>query len=571
MTGPAHASAVSLRLGTRGSALALAQTEIVADALRDRYPGLIIERVVIRTEGDVDKVSPLTQIGGRGVFTSALQEAVSRHEIDAAVHSAKDLPSEQPLGLALVAFLAREDPRDVLASRHGRSLAELPAHPTIGTSSRRRAVQIRALRPDATIVELRGNVDTRMRKALETDVDGIVLAAAGVRRMGFQDRVCEYLPLDRAVPSPGQGALAVEARADDTATVRLLAALDAPAVSAAVRVERAFLRAVGGGCTTPVGAYASLEGDRLRLRAMLASEDGARVEWADELLEAVNPEKRAAELAVRLLGRIRAAGGITFGYHPVAVVPEVDQAGTGGGIVVPAADAGQVPGTNGVAHLSSRPLAGLTVLVTRAQDQASELSAALRQAGAEPLALPTLRITAPTDPAPLDAALREIAARRYDWVVFTSANAVARVVARAGALNLDEASFAGTQVAAVGAAPAATLRAAGIAVDQVPERFRAEAVVGALAARGVGGPRVRYPRGNHPRDTLPHGLRAVGGERWAGKARLIDEQHAVAGVAEQGGEGGAGDPGADDERVEGEIRHGARPLSPARPRIERVL
>ncbi len=270
-----------LRFGTRGSALALAQTEALERAFRRRHPEVETARQIIQTEGDVDKTSPLTVIGGRGVFTSALQMALAGGTIDAAVHSAKDLPSERPAGLEISAFLLREDPRDVLVSRHGCPLAELPRSPLIGTSSRRRVAQVLAQRPDARIVDLRGNVDTRLRKALETDLDGIVLAAAGVTRMGCQHVITEYLPLDRSIPSPGQGALAVETRIQDEGPGRLIAGLDDPAVSVPVRVERAFLRGVGGGCTTPIGAHAQVMGCWVRLRCMLAAEDGQRVEWVD--------------------------------------------------------------------------------------------------------------------------------------------------------------------------------------------------------------------------------------------------------------------------------------------------
>ena len=483
-----------IRLGTRGSALALAQTALVIQALHARHPDLTIEPVVIRTEGDVDKTSPLTLIGGRGVFTTALQEALARGAIDAAVHSAKDLPSDQPPGLDLVAFPVRDDPRDVLISRHGQSLAALPPAPTIGTSSRRRAVQVRALRPDVQVIELRGNIDTRLRKAIATDVDGIVIAAAGVRRMGWADQIVEELPVAIAVPSPGQGALAVEARLADEATVSLLAALDAPTVSTAVRVERAFLRAVGGGCTTPLGAYAEVLDDRrVRLLAMLASEDGERVEWADETVQAADAESVAASLAVRMLALVRAAGGASFRYH--------------------AAPSGIAPLVAGAMHRNGngpRPLAGLTILVTRARDQAAPLSDALRAAGADPLELPTIRFADPADLAPLDDAIRGVAGARYDWVVFTSVNGVAQVLARAADLGVGAAALSHARVAAVGDTTADRLRSGGVRVDLMPEQFDAEAVVAALVARGIAGRRVLYPRADIARGAIPTGLRTAG-------------------------------------------------------------
>ncbi|CAA9558039.1 MAG: Porphobilinogen deaminase [uncultured Thermomicrobiales bacterium] len=477
-----------LRLGTRGSALARAQTQRVIDLLAGRTPSLPAEPRVIRTEGDVDKVSPLTLIGGRGVFTSALQEALARGEIDAAVHSAKDLPSEQPAWTALAAFPEREDPRDVLVSRHGTTLAGLPPRPIVGTSSRRRAVQVRLRRPDARIVDLRGNIDTRLRKALTTDVDAIVLAAAGVRRMGWADRVTEALPLDAFVPSPGQGALAVETRADDWTTLALVDAIDDPLVSRAVRVERAFLRAVGGGCTTPIGAHVSWDGERPRLRAMIASEDGERVEWADERLDDASAEEAAAEVAIRLLARVRAAGGMTFGYHPSPATPV----------------------RNGAHDATDRPLAGVGVLVTRARLQAAPLARALAERGAEPVLLPTIRIKGPADPAPLDAALHQMRAGGFDWVVFSSANGVDQVLERLG--DHATGTLAGCGIAAVGEATAAVLRGVGIGVDLVPDESVAEGLVAALAAHGVSGQRVLYPKADRARDALPEGLRALGAD-----------------------------------------------------------
>jgi hydroxymethylbilane synthase len=459
---------VPLRLGTRGSALALAQASRVADLLAERA-GRAANPVVIRTEGDVDKTSPLTVIGGRGVFTSALGDALLAGRIDAAVHSAKDLPSQGTPGLALVAFPEREDARDVLVSRHGLPLADLPPRPVIGTSSRRRAVQVLLARPDARIVELRGNVDSRLKKALspatgDGALDAVVLAAAGVRRMGWQDRVTAYLPIDRFVPSPGQGALAIETREDDRG-LSLWAAIDDPTVARAVRVERAFLRAIGGGCTSPVGAHVDAIGSGLRLRAMLATEDGMRVEWADERLDIHAPEDQAAAIAHSLLAAL--------GARRVAVrtLPRNEPA-------------------------TRRPsLAGAAVLVTRAAEQAPPLLAALRERGAEPLALPTIRIEPTAHPAPLDAALRRLASMGTDadWVVFASANAVEQVLARLDRLGLGAAVLRRVSVAAVGPATAAALGAAGVTGALVPARPDAAGTVAALAERGVAGRWVLVP------------------------------------------------------------------------------
>src|SRR5918997_7220433 len=244
-----------IRFGTRGSALALAQTNLAADRFRAAHPERVVEVHVISTEGDVDKTSPLTEIGGRGVFTTAIEAAILRGEVDAAIHSAKDLPPALHPAVPIVAYPDRDDPRDVLVSRHGVTLERLPAHPLIGTSSRRREVQILWLRPDARIVNIRGNIDTRLRKAQGPEFDGIVLAAAGIRRMGWHDWISEYFPVERVVPSPGQGAIAIQARAGSDASA-VLETIDDVSVSTAVGIERAFLAAVGAGCAYPIGAYA---------------------------------------------------------------------------------------------------------------------------------------------------------------------------------------------------------------------------------------------------------------------------------------------------------------------------
>ena len=472
------------RLGTRGSALALAQTAIVLHRLATTTVEAEWIPEVIRTEGDVDKTSPLTVIGGQGVFTSALQEALARHEIDAAVHSAKDLPSIEPDGLVLRAFPVREDPRDVLVSRHGVGLAGLPASPRVGTSSRRRAVQVQLARPDARIVELRGNIDTRLRKALDPaeNLDAIVIAAAGVLRMGWADRITEFLPLNRFIPSPGQGALAVEGRCDDRQVDAALARIDDARVSAAIRIERAFLAAIGAGCTTPVGAHAVEDGTGWRLRAMLAGEDGDRVEWADERVD-MPGEEAAAELAVRLLARVRATGGMTFGYRT-------------GPLIAP----GHADDDQGHAE-DRRPLRGRSVLVTRAAHQAEPLLEALRGVGGEPVALPTIEIVPPVDPGPLRKAVQEMAAGRYHWVVLTSANAVEQMVGANGGTFARE-TLGGARVAAVGAATAKRLQSFGIDVDLLPGRPDASALADALVPWCGAGCRLLYPHGDLARETI---------------------------------------------------------------------
>lgn len=268
-----------VRVGTRGSALALAQTALAITALTAVDPDTSYEAAIIRTEGDRDKVTPLTVIGGQGVFTVALQEALLCGDVDMAVHSAKDLPPHTPDGLLLAAFPERADPRDVFISRHGVRLVALPSGSRVGTSSRRRAVQAQAINPNVAIVELRGNLDTRLRKSTEPEYDGIIVAAAGLDRMGWRERITEYLPVWQFVPSPGQGALAIECRAEDGAICALLARIDHMPTRVAVTAERAALATIGAGCRMPFAAYAAVDDTALltEMYGMLADEDGTNL------------------------------------------------------------------------------------------------------------------------------------------------------------------------------------------------------------------------------------------------------------------------------------------------------
>lgn len=274
------AGLVTLRAGTRASALARWQTTRVSDAL-ERLTGVPSHPIVISTTGDRALDIPLPALGGKGAFTGELEQALREGRIDFAVHSLKDLPVVDPEGITVAAILSRDDPRDVVIARNGGSLAELPSGAVVGTSSNRRMAQIAALRPDVTIRPLRGNVDTRVRKALEGEYDAIVIAAAGVHRLGLAAHITEYLPFHQMLPAPGQGALAVQCRADDDAVRTLLMVLDDPAVRVPTTAERAFLSGLGGGCAAPIAALGeSFEGEgrrQLRLTGLVASLDGRRV------------------------------------------------------------------------------------------------------------------------------------------------------------------------------------------------------------------------------------------------------------------------------------------------------
>ncbi|MGH7636746.1 MAG: hydroxymethylbilane synthase, partial [Gemmatimonadaceae bacterium] len=261
-----------LVVGTRGSALAMAQTELVCTALRARHPGLRIRIERITTTGDVRADVPLSTLG-RGIFVSEIESALRERRIDFAVHSAKDLPSTLASELVLAAIPAREDARDVLVSRAG-TLRQLPFGARVGTSSPRRACQLRALRPDLDLRDMRGNVDTRLRKLAAGEFDAIVLAAAGLNRLSRADVVTDWLSPAIMIPCVGQGALAIETRADDTELVSLLSGLDDPQTRARVLAERAFLAELGAGCLAAVAAHATIENDRLELLAMIGGADG---------------------------------------------------------------------------------------------------------------------------------------------------------------------------------------------------------------------------------------------------------------------------------------------------------
>lgn len=270
-----------LRLATRGSALALAQATLVADALRGAAPGIEIELVRIQTEGDADRVTPLSVLGGRGVFVRGVEEALLDGRADIAMHSLKDVPTAPVDGLTLGAMLTRADPRDALIASGGRPLAALPAGARIGTSSQRRAALIHALRPDLQVVEVRGNVDTRLRRVADGDLDAVVLATAGLERLGRLNEATQLFEAMEFLPAPGQGVIAVECRADDLDTLALLTLVDDAPTRVAAEAERGFLAALGTGCTLPVGAYAQVDGDLVALRAMLASDGGGAPMFGD--------------------------------------------------------------------------------------------------------------------------------------------------------------------------------------------------------------------------------------------------------------------------------------------------
>jgi len=288
-----------IRIGTRGSALALTQARWTLRALEGQATGRPVELVIIKTSGDRFVDRPLSAIGGKGLFVKEIEEALSEGRIDCAVHSMKDVPAELAPGLTIAAVPARVDPRDVVLSRTGAPLSELPAGARLGTSSLRRMALVRAFHAGLEIVPLRGNVDTRLRKLDAGELDAIVLAAAGLQRLGITRQNVEKLDPKHFVPAIGQGALAIETRLTDIPDEVL--ALEHAPTRAATEAERAFLLAVGGSCHTPLAAHATLDGEGLHLRALIASPDGQRVIRGERSGDAVEAAALGASLAEELL------------------------------------------------------------------------------------------------------------------------------------------------------------------------------------------------------------------------------------------------------------------------------
>jgi hydroxymethylbilane synthase len=290
-------------IGTRGSPLARWQAEWVRSALRERFSGTEVELLVIKTQGDRILDVPLAQVGGKGLFVKEIEEALLAGRVDLAVHSMKDMPGEIPAGLAVGAVPEREIPTDVFISRDGRGLQETPSGGAVGTSSLRRAAQLRHLRPDLQIVPLRGNLDTRLRKLDQGNLAAVVLAAAGVKRLGLAQRITEYLSPELVLPAVGQGALCIQIRAHDPRIRSMVAALDHPATRAAVGGERAFLRRLEGGCQVPVAGYGSIAQGQFTLTGLVADLDGGTV-IKHRLSGAVaDAERIGCELAEILLSR----------------------------------------------------------------------------------------------------------------------------------------------------------------------------------------------------------------------------------------------------------------------------
>lgn len=454
-------------IGSRGSQLALWQARHISALLAELGTETRIE--VIKTTGDKITDVPLAQVGGKGLFTKEIEEALLEGKIDLAVHSLKDMPADLPDGLTLAGIPEREDPRDALV---GRTLSELKPGHKVGTSSLRRVAQIHALGIGVATEMLRGNLDTRLRKLDEGKYDAIILAAAGLRRLGWEGRIRECIPVETMCPAVGQGALAIETRADDGQAHRLARQLEHAETRIAVTAERALLAVLGGGCQVPIGAYARVDGPSVHLRAIVASPDGARVVQDDIVGSASDAGRIGEQLARRLLDR--GAREILAGVY-------------------------SSPGAQRL------PLFGKRIVVTRDRSQAMELAEPLKALGAEPILLPVIEIRAASGPsplgrAPLDQAITQLDA--YDWLIFTSVNGV-RYFAEALDRSSADLRSLRAKLCAIGPATRAALEELHLKVDRMPKEYVAESLVEAFAGDDLHGQRILLPRAAVARDLVP--------------------------------------------------------------------
>ena len=293
----------TLKIATRQSPLALWQANYVKDRLQQLYPDLTIELVPMVTKGDVILDSPLAKIGGKGLFVKELENALLNKEADIAVHSMKDVPMQFPEGLGLAVICQREDPRDAFVSHSYRTFAELPQGAVVGTSSLRRQCQLKALRPDLDIRSLRGNVGTRLSKLDNGDYDAIILASAGLIRLGLADRIASFIDVEQSLPAAGQGAIGIECRTDDMQVQALLAPLADAETTYCVRAERAMNNHLQGGCQVPIGGYAVLQQGQLYLRALVGDIDGSRIIRAEGKSAVENAEVLGVKIAEQLLAQ----------------------------------------------------------------------------------------------------------------------------------------------------------------------------------------------------------------------------------------------------------------------------
>lgn len=448
----------------------------------EHHPGLQVETVIIRTTGDRFVDTPLKEIMGKGVFVKEIEEALLEGRIDFAVHSMKDLPTETALGLAIVAVVEREDCRDAFIGREKGSLKDLPPGSKIGTGSLRRKVQILHHRPDVVVSPIRGNVDTRLRKMDQGEVDALVMAVAGLKRIQCEGRISEILEPDVCLNAVAQGALGLEAR-EGSDLSELVRFLHHGSTSTEVLAERAFLRRLGGGCQVPVGARGLVTGQRLRLLGVVGDPDNGRL--VSESVE--GDTEQAEQLGKELAERLLAAGAGEF------LAPGRIDVGVGG-----------------VGSLQGAPLSGRRVVITRPRHQSAAFAQRIKRLGGQVLEFPTIEIAPPENYGPLDKAIAEV--EKYDWIIFTSANGVERFIERFRRQREDLEILKPLRVVAIGPETARTLESHGLHVDLVPGEYRAEAILDHLEPGQIQGKRILLPRAAQAREVLPQTLREWGAE-----------------------------------------------------------
>ncbi|MCC5876195.1 MAG: hydroxymethylbilane synthase [Candidatus Sumerlaeia bacterium] len=474
---------MTLRVGTRGSRLALVQARGIVDSLRGAHPGLEVELVVVQTTGDRILDAPLAKIGGKGVFTKEIESALLDRRIDIAVHSLKDVPTLQPPGLDLAAVTIRESPFDVLLAARPMPWGGFPGGTRIGTSSLRRGAMVRAAAPNATVLDLRGNVPTRIDKMMRGEYDAIILAEAGVARLGLDAPYRQVLSPPDLLPAPGQGALGLQIRDDDTRTRELLQVLHDEESAACCTAERALLHALGGGCQMPLGAHGTIDREtgKLKLLGRILSPDGGRVLDGKITGDASDPGAVGSKLASLFLER---------GAREILAQLHLPSDGFEQAVARSAA-------------LDTLPLGGRRVIITRDEDSDGPLSCALRDLGAHPVCLPCVEHRPPADAAPFQSAMKRLDI--YTWVVLTSRRAV-----RAFVEATRESAASTPRVACVGRSTRDAATAAGLKVDLVPGREDAEGLLGELLPRLTPSDRILYPRSSRAGSTLADGLRDAG-------------------------------------------------------------
>jgi len=516
----------NLIIGSRGSKLALWQSNWIKEQLERLHPGLVVEIEIIKTTGDKLTEASLTKIAGKGVFTKEIEDALLERQVDLAVHSLKDLPTILPDGLHIAAITERVDVRDALIAGEAlrgkvKTIRDLPQGARVGTSSLRRRAQLLYLRPDLEIIELRGNVDTRLRKLNEGQYDVILLAAAGLIRLGFAERISAKIALTEMLTAVGQGALGIETRIDDQRTNLLLEALNHWPTRYAAEAERAVLRELGGGCAVPIAAFGMVKpgqkSGKLMLDALVADVDGRSVIRQ----KAEGSPHECEEIGGRLAEKLIAAGARDL-------LARVEREKAKEEILSHSRKAESAEATQRLAEMSENvesvplvaeagsqqlPLAGRRVMVTRAPKQSSEMTKALQKLGAEVIACPTIEIKPPTSWEQLDYALVHLS--WYDWLAFTSANGVEYFLRRLDELGHGRAELMSHRVCAVGRKTAEKLKNEQITVDLMPERFTAESLVEEFIKRfGVGqrlrGARMLLPASKTTRDVIRPAMEKIG-------------------------------------------------------------